>query len=160
MNLDKKIFLATQKNAGMDVAGEKDIYSVGTVGTVLQLLRLPDGTVKALVEGKRRGRITRFVTKRNYFGRKSSRSQNLCRRRRKECYGGTVVEMPLRSTPRSIRISQKTSSATFPAIDDVSQLADTVSAHFNFKLQDKQELLETESPLERMISFSVDAGGD
>ena len=67
MNLDKSIFLATQKNAAIDSPTEKDLYDVGTIGTVLQLLRLPDGTVKALVEGQRRARMTRFVPKENYF---------------------------------------------------------------------------------------------
>ena len=67
MNLDKKIFLATQKNAAVDTPGEEDVYTVGTVGTVLQLLRLPDGTVKALVEGKCRARMTQFIPKDKYF---------------------------------------------------------------------------------------------
>jgi ATP-dependent Lon protease len=66
MNLDKRIMLATQKNAGVDSPGEKDIYMIGTIGTVLQLLRLPDGTVKALVEGKKRGRIVRFGEREKY----------------------------------------------------------------------------------------------
>ena len=61
MNKDKEVFLATQRKAGVDNPGEKDISHVGTIGKVLQLLRLPDGTVKALVEGKTRARINRFV---------------------------------------------------------------------------------------------------
>ena len=67
MNLDKKIVLVTQKNAGVDAPGEKDVFSVGTVGTVLQLLKLPDGTVKALVEGKMRAHITRFIDKESFI---------------------------------------------------------------------------------------------
>ena len=61
MNKDKRIFLATQRNAGVDNPAEKDICDVGVIGTVLQLLRLPDGTVKALIEGKQRARIQRYV---------------------------------------------------------------------------------------------------
>jgi ATP-dependent Lon protease len=61
MRNDKTIFLATQKDARLDDPGPEDIYNVGTVSTVLQLLRLPDGTVKALIEGKNRARIERFV---------------------------------------------------------------------------------------------------
>jgi len=60
MSRDKNVFLATQKTAGEDNPEEKDISVIGTVGRVLQLLRLPDGTVKALVEGKSRGRIVSF----------------------------------------------------------------------------------------------------
>ncbi len=60
MNKDKEVFLATQRKAGVDNPGENDISHVGTIGKVLQLLRLPDGTVKALVEGKTRARINRY----------------------------------------------------------------------------------------------------
>ena len=67
MSKDKRVFLATQKKAGVDNPGEKDISPIGVVGSVLQLLRLPDGTVKALVEGKVRGRITNFATKDDFF---------------------------------------------------------------------------------------------
>jgi ATP-dependent Lon protease len=67
MNLDKKILLVTQKNAGVDSPSEQDIYGVGTVGAVLQLLKLPDGTVKALVEGKGRAHITRFIDKERFI---------------------------------------------------------------------------------------------
>ena len=62
MNQDKQIFLATQKKAGIDNPEKIDINAVGTIGTILQLLRLPDGTVKALVEGQQRGKIVRFVS--------------------------------------------------------------------------------------------------
>ena len=67
MNKDKEVFLATQRKAGVDNPGESDISHVGTIGKVLQLLRLPDGTVKALVEGKIRARIDRFVDNDNFF---------------------------------------------------------------------------------------------
>jgi ATP-dependent Lon protease len=67
MNKDKNVFLATQLKAGVDNPGEKDISRVGTIGTVLQLLRLPDGTVKALVEGKTRARITDFREEDDFF---------------------------------------------------------------------------------------------
>ena len=67
MNKDKSVFLATQKKASVDNPSEKDISLTGTIGKVLQLLRLPDGTVKALVEGKSRGHIARFIQKENFF---------------------------------------------------------------------------------------------
>ena len=68
MNNDKRVFLATQKKAGIDNPTEKDINKVGTIANVLQLLRLPDGTVKALIEGKTRASIVRFVTNRLFSG--------------------------------------------------------------------------------------------
>ena len=61
MNSDKRVFLATQKKAGVDNPRTQDISTIGTIGNVLQLLRLPDGTVKALVEGKFRGRVLNFL---------------------------------------------------------------------------------------------------
>src|ERR1700724_2888059 len=67
MARDKDIFLAAQKNAKTNEPTPDDIFGVGTLGTVMQLLRLPDGTVKVLVEGKRRGRITRFVQTDEFF---------------------------------------------------------------------------------------------
>jgi ATP-dependent Lon protease len=67
MNKDKNVFLVTQMKAGIDNPGEQDISHVGTIGKVLQLLRLPDGTVKALVEGKTRAKISRFIDNKDFF---------------------------------------------------------------------------------------------
>ena len=67
MSRDKEIFLAAQKNAKTNEPTPEDIFEVGTVGTIMQLLRLPDGTVKVLVEGKRRARIKRFVQTDEFF---------------------------------------------------------------------------------------------
>src|SRR3954468_6764287 len=67
MNRDKEIFLAAQKNAKTNEPTPEDIFAVGTIGTVMQLLRLPDGTVKVLVEGKQRARIRRFAESEDYF---------------------------------------------------------------------------------------------
>ncbi|MBW2010229.1 MAG: LON peptidase substrate-binding domain-containing protein, partial [Deltaproteobacteria bacterium] len=67
INKDKRIFLAAQKKAGVDDPGKKDINTVGTIGNVLQLLRLPDGTVKALVEGEARARIINFIQDEEFF---------------------------------------------------------------------------------------------
>ena len=64
---DKYIFLSTQRSANVDNPGEKDISPVGVIGTVLQLLRLPDGTVKALVEGKQRAKVRRFIKAEEFF---------------------------------------------------------------------------------------------
>ena len=67
MNDDKQILLATQKNAAQDDPGADDIFRMGTIATVLQLLKLPDGTVKVLVEGNRRAKIKRFTDKEVFF---------------------------------------------------------------------------------------------
>ena len=67
MGRDKRVFLSTQKHAGVDTPEEADINEVGTIGKVLQLLKLPDGTVKALVEGESRARILKFLDVENYY---------------------------------------------------------------------------------------------
>src|SRR3989338_1847716 len=67
MAADKQILLTTQKNAKEDQPDEKSIYEIGTLATVLQLLKLPDGTVKVLVEGVKRGRVVRFIDNKDYF---------------------------------------------------------------------------------------------
>jgi ATP-dependent Lon protease len=150
MNRDKTVFLSTQKKAGVDNPGEQDLSEIGTLGKVLQLLRLPDGTVKALVEGKGRGRIVRFLPEKDFFRVELER----------------VVEgdlSPAESTAlmRSVveafeefaglnRSISKELVGNINAITDTSQLADTVASHFSFKLEDKQRLLDTVDLAERL----------
>jgi len=150
MNHDKSVFLVTQKKAGIDSPGEKDISSVGTVGKVLQLLRLPDGTVKALVEGSHRASIKRFFQNDEFFQvevekmveseLKSSESEALVRAVVKnfEEYAGMDKD-----------ISQDLLK-TISGISDPSKLCDTVAAHFSFKIEDKQQLLKTASLDDRL----------
>ena len=143
MNLDKQIFLATQKSAAVDTPEEKDIYEMGTIGTVLQLLRLPDGTVKALVEGKRRGRMTRFVPKDNYYvAEVEAVPEDEPSQVEREALTRTVLGAFEEYSKINKNISKDVIN-NISGIEDLSQLADTIAAHFNFKLQDKQELLNT-----------------
>jgi len=150
MNKDKNVFLATQTKAGIDNPGEEDISQVGTIGKVLQLLRLPDGTVKALVEGKTRGRIVGFIDNQDFFQVELEKISNL--------------DLPLaeaEALTRSVRdgfeeyaklnksISKELLS-NVASITDPSQMADTVAAHFSFKIEDKQRLLDTIDLSERM----------
>jgi ATP-dependent Lon protease len=78
MSHEKEIFLSAQRDAKVDIPAQKDIYLFGTMGTVLQLLRLPDGTVKALIEGKQRARIEELVPTRTLHGE----NEEVLRRRR------------------------------------------------------------------------------
>ena len=150
MNMDKRILLATQKDAGIDSPGEKDIYDVGTIGVVLQLLRLPDGTVKALVEGKKRARMIRFIDKEKYvLGEIEVIAEPPVSETESEAINRTVLRMFEEYAKINRNISRDLINS-LSAITDVSQMSDTVAAHFNFKLQDKQRLLETDSPMNRM----------
>jgi ATP-dependent Lon protease len=150
MKDDKQILLVTQKNAAQDDPGTADIYSVGTVGTVLQLLKLPDGTVKVLVEGGQRARITSFADNEAFFqafaegiGDKSGDQQEMAALAR------TVVTQ----FEQYIKLNKKIPPEVLVSInqiDDPAKLADTVSSHLNLKIPEKQELLESEAVSERL----------
>ncbi len=142
MSKDKRVFLATQKKAGVDNPGEKDISSVGVVGSVLQLLRLPDGTVKALVEGKTRGRITSFDTKDDYFQVEIEALDDPEEASAEIVALGRAVVKKFEEYAGLNKSISKELTTNVRAIADFSQLADTVAAHFSFKIEDKQRLLE------------------
>jgi ATP-dependent Lon protease len=150
MNKDKSVLLATQKKAGIDNPTEEDISHVGTIGKVLQLLRLPDGTVKALVEGKSRARIVRFNREKEFFQveikplpePKISRPEG-------EALTRSIVEAFDDYAKANKSISKELVS-NVASITDPSQLADTVAAHFSFKIEDKQKLLEALDLSERL----------
>jgi ATP-dependent Lon protease len=150
MKDDKQILLVTQKNAAQDDPTSADIYSVGTVGTVLQLLKLPDGTVKVLVEGGQRARILRFAENDAFF----------------QAYAETIEEKPgaqqeLEALARTavsqfeqyIKLNKKIPPEVLVSInqiEDPSKLADTLASHLALKIPEKQELLETETVSERL----------
>ena len=150
MKDDKQILLVTQKNAAQDDPGTADIYTVGTVGTVLQLLKLPDGTVKVLVEGARRARITRFAENEAFF----------------QAYADPIVEKPgetqevaalgrtvVSQFEQYIKLNKKIPPEVLVSInqiDEPAKLADTVASHLSLKIPEKQELLETEAVPERL----------
>ncbi len=150
MNKDKNVFLATQTKAGIDNPGEEDISKVGTIGKVLQLLRLPDGTVKALVEGQTRARIVRFIDNVDFFQVELDKFQS---------HGLPLAEAEalIRSVQEGFeeyaslnKSISKELLNNVASITDPSQMADTVAAHFSFKIEDKQRLLDTVDLSERM----------
>ncbi len=150
MAADKQILLVSQINATEDQPSEKTIYQVGTLATVLQLLKLPDGTVKVLVEGVRRGRIIRFVENQEYF---------LADVELLEDEGSTdrEVEIFVRSVKSQfeqyVKLNRKIPAeimASILAIEDGSRLGDTIAAHLSIKLEEKQKLLELQNLPERL----------
>lgn len=150
MNKDKNIFLASQKKVGIDNPREKDINSIGVFGKVLQLLKLPDGTVKALVEGKSRGRIKRFIQDNDFF---SVDVELVVEPKISVAEGVALNRAVIESFEEYVNLSKNISKelvGNISAISNPSQLADTVAAHFSFKIEDKQHLLETFSPGERL----------
>ena len=150
MNKDKKLFLAAQKDAKIQEPGESDIYTIGTIGSVIQLLRLPDGTVKVLVEGKKRAVLTEYLSKKEIF---------LVRVKELEELEGenTEIEALIRSIQDSFehfaRLNRKIPQdmvLSISSVDDPGKLADTIVGHLNLKLQDKQDILETRDKKERL----------
>lgn len=143
MNSDKSVFLATQKKAKIDNPSEKDISIVGTIGTVLQLLKLPDGTVKALVEGKSRARILRFVPNSEFF---QVEVEPVIETELSATEGMALSRAVLESFEEYAKLNKNVSKdlvRNVSSISDLSQLADTLAAQFSFKIEDKQQLLET-----------------
>ncbi|MEW5736209.1 MAG: endopeptidase La [Thermodesulfobacteriota bacterium] len=150
MNRDKRVFLSTQKRASVDKPSQKDIHSVGTIGTVLQLLRLPDGTVKALVEGKSRGRISVFHGNENFFQVEAELLAEPEVTETEATAMNRAVFETFKSYAKVNKNIPKDLLQNVSSIASPSQMADTVAAHFNFKIQDKQRLLEAVSPVERI----------
>lgn len=150
MKEDKQILLVAQKNAAQDDPSADDIYPIGTVSTILQLLKLPDGTVKVLVEGSRRARITSFKETESYFeafvtpmpdgGEASTATSG----KELEALGRSVVSQ----FEQYIKLNKKIAPEVLVSlnqIEDPSKLADTIAAHLNLKIAEKQEILEAAS---------------
>ncbi len=142
MERDKRILLVAQKNPADDEPGPDEIYSVGTVATVMQLLRLPDGTVKVLVEGVERARITEYVRTDDYFeAAVETMEETVSDPAEAEALARTVVEQFTTYVKLNKKVPQE-AVETISQITDHSKLADTVAAHLAIKLPEKQELLE------------------
>ena len=153
MKDDKQILLVAQKNAGDDDPTPDDIYTVGTVGTVLQLLKLPDGTVKVLVEGTHRARITGYASNADFFQAHADimedRGGDPDDPSEYEALQRTVVTQ----FEQYIKLNKKIPSEVLVSlnqIDEPSKLADTIASHLALKISEKQELLELESVNERL----------
>ena len=149
MKDDKQILLVAQKNAAQDDPGRDDIYRVGTVSSVLQLLKLPDGTVKVLVEGQARARITSFIDNPRFF---QVRAELLSDRPSDPREIEALVRAVTGQFEQYIKLNKKVPPevlVSLQQIDDPSKLADTIAAHLSLKIPDKQELLETTSLAER-----------
>jgi ATP-dependent Lon protease len=142
MNTDKRVFLSTQKKAAIDNPTEKDISPVGTIAKILQLLRLPDGTVKALIEGQSRASIVRFIRNPDFL---QVALKPIIDTEILAAEGEALIRAIHDSFDEYANVNKNISKdlvKTVSAISDPSKLADTVAAHFSFKIDDKQRLLE------------------
>ena len=150
MKDDKQILLVAQKNAGQDDPGADDLFQIGTISTVLQLLKLPDGTVKVLVEGGRRARVAGFKETAPYFEAFVEKIEEPpVEGRETEALARTVVAQ----FEQYIKLNKKIAPEVLVSvnqIEDASKLADTIASHLGLKIPEKQELLELPSVAARL----------
>ncbi len=153
MGQNKEVFLATQKKAGVDNPKKVDVNSVGTIGSILQLLRLSDGTVKALVEGRQRAKVVRFVS--GDEGDEAFKVELMPLLESGEVGTEAVAftKAALQSFEAYAKLDKSISSdllKNLAGITDPSRLADTIASHLAFKIQDKQKLLEAVNVADRL----------
>ena len=150
MKDDKQILLIAQKNATQDDPGPEDIYNIGTLGTVLQLLKLPDDTVKVLVEGGKRVRVGNYTDRFEFFEARAVEMEEAA---------GDPAELQAASRTvisefeNYVKLNKKVPPEVVVSINKIeepSKLADTISAHLALKVADKQQLLELDSVSKRL----------
>jgi ATP-dependent Lon protease len=150
MEAGKQILLVAQKNAADDDPGVDEIYQVGTVASILQLLKLPDGTVKVLVEGENRVAIDRYVESENYF---STLVTPITDGDIDEREIEVMMRTVLNEFDQYVKLNNKIPPeilTSLAGIDDPARLGDTIAAHLSLKIEDKQKILEMVDARERM----------
>ena len=150
MEGNKEILLVAQKSASDDDPSIDDIYSVGTIANILQLLKLPDGTIKVLVEGAFRASVGEFLESENGFSVTASRLESAHKNEQElEVLSRAVVNQFEQYVKQSNKIPPEVITS-LSGIDDVSRLADTMAAHMTIKMEEKQNILEMLSIEERL----------
>ncbi len=150
MQEDKQILLLTQKSPTNDDPQPKDLYEIGTIGTILQLLKLPDGTVKVLVEGGKRVRVSKFTDNKDYFEAETV-----------EIVDNAPINEELDALSRAVmtqfeqyvKLNKKIPPEVIVSVNQIeepSKMADTIASHLVLKIDQKQELLEIASTVERL----------
>jgi ATP-dependent Lon protease len=147
---EKNVLLAAQKDAQLDEPAPDEIHGIGTLSHILQMLRLPDGTVKVLVEGQKRVRLTDYTITEDYFAASYEELDYLAPVSPElEALMRSIVERFERYAKLNKKVPQEV-LATLSTINEAGKFSDTVAAHLMVKLEDKQELLETVDVAERM----------
>ncbi|MEM7633874.1 MAG: LON peptidase substrate-binding domain-containing protein, partial [Pseudomonadota bacterium] len=150
MREDKRILLVAQKNASDDDPSSDQMYEVGTIGSILQLLKLPDGTVKVLVEGLERAQIVSYTDRTDFFEAKASTIDG------SDADGGETEALARTAVTQFesyVKLNKKVPQeavSSITQIDDYAKLADSIAAHLAIKISEKQELLETASVARRL----------
>ncbi|MCW8128269.1 endopeptidase La [Microbulbifer halophilus] len=150
MRDDKQVLLVAQRQASEDDPGAEDIYRVGTVASVLQLLKLPDGTVKVLVEGSRRVNIAEVTEGEGHY---RATVEPMETEELPEAEAEALVRSAMTQFEQYVSVSKKVPNeviTSLSGIDEPGRLADTIAAHMSLELPQKQELLETTSVKDRL----------
>src|SRR5690606_3805793 len=156
MRKDKQILLAAQMDASEDEPSAERIFTVGTVATVVQLLKLPDGTVRVLVEGGERARVTRFIENGEYF---EAEIEMIEETNSDTAEARAVARAVSDQWDNYVKLSRKTPPDVHQAVGQITEparLADAVAAHLTVKIPDKQALLEqadVPQRLERILAL-------
>lgn len=150
MQGDKQILLLTQKNPTEDDPGRDGVYQVGTVGTILQLLKLPDGTVKVLVEGVRRAKVTEFTDRADYL---EAHFETLVPEATDNEELKALAKTAAEQFEEYVKLNKKIPPEVIVSVNQLSepsQMADTIASHLALKIEDKQKLLESPSTAARI----------
>ncbi|MGE5753102.1 MAG: LON peptidase substrate-binding domain-containing protein, partial [Deltaproteobacteria bacterium] len=150
LSLDRLIFLAAQQDASTNEPSEGDIHRFGTVSHIIQLLKLPDGTVKVLVEGRERARVVHYLPNDRYF---QVSTEEVVSERVTGAHAEALVRNVLASFENYAKLSKKIPAEVLSqagSVHDPARVADTVAAHLPIKLSEKQAVLEIESDKERL----------
>jgi len=153
MEEDKQILLVAQKNASQDEPEAEDLYNVGTVANILQLLKLPDGTIKVLVEGGERARVIHLLGTEEYFKAQISLIESPESKSLDERESEVLMRSVLAQFDQYVKLSKKVPPeilSSLASIDEPGRLADTIAAHMSLKIDEKQKILEMASLRERL----------
>jgi ATP-dependent Lon protease len=150
MQRGRELLLAAQRDAKKDEPGPEDIYEVGTLGGIVQLIKLPDGTVKVLVEGKHRARVVDYEDDGDCF---FVEVEQIVEEEETTVETEALMRSARASFENYVKLNKKVPPemlSTVSSISDPSRLADTVVAHLNLKIEDRQRILEIQSPRQRL----------
>ncbi|WP_226036505.1 endopeptidase La [Aquibacillus saliphilus] len=153
---DNNIFLAAQKESSVDEPEAKDIYRIGTMAKVKQMLKLPNGTIRVLVEGKYRAEVIQFIEEKDQFIVEVQEFKEVHGNKNEEA---ALMRSLLEQFEQYIKVSKKISKETLATVSDIDEpgrLGDIITSHLSLKMKDKQELLETEDikkRLQQLINF-------
>jgi ATP-dependent Lon protease len=152
MEDNKRILLAAQRNASQDEPEPEDLYKIGTIANILQLLKLPDGTIKVLVEGSERARILHLMGQDDFFKAQISKIESV-----DAGLDAREAEVLMRSVmaqfDQYVKLSKKVPPeilSSLASIEEPSRLADTIAAHMSLKIEEKQKILEIENLRDRL----------